>query len=239
MPSNLKKIAAPQVHIVDYSTVYAKSLDFFKKYCIIIIAIRFRNTKLKVYYNETEKNMNIGPKIKQLRMLNGLTQEELADRSELSKGFISQLENDVTSPSIATLEDILQCLGTTLSEFFSEEDSHVQKVFGPEDYFEKKDDELGSMTEWIIPNAQKNMMEPIRLTLAAGGHVSRQSARRGGIRICPERRNCYYDWQRTLESQGGGVVLLHSRQKALHYFEERSRNSVGERAAEFLKEKWL
>ena len=29
-------------------------------------------------------------------------------------------------------QDILQCLGTTLSEFFSEEDSHVQKVFGPE-----------------------------------------------------------------------------------------------------------
>lgn len=48
-----EKIAAPQVHIVDYSTVYAKSLDFFKKYCIIIIAIRFRNTKLKVYYSET------------------------------------------------------------------------------------------------------------------------------------------------------------------------------------------
>lgn len=114
--------------------------------------------------------MDIGPKIKQLRMLNGLTQEELADRSELSKGFISQLENDVTSPSIATLEDILQCLGTTLSEFFSEE-PQSQKVFGQEDYFEKTDEELGSKTEWIIPNAQKNMMEPIRLTLEAGGET--------------------------------------------------------------------
>ena len=48
--------------------------------------------------------MEIGSKIKELRMKNGLTQEELADRSELSKGFISQLENDVTSPSISTLE---------------------------------------------------------------------------------------------------------------------------------------
>ena len=114
--------------------------------------------------------MDIGHKIKQLRMLNGLTQEELADRSELSKGFISQLENDVTSPSIATLEDLLQCLGTTLSEFFSEE-PQTQKVFGQEDYFEKTDEELGSKTEWIIPNAQKNMMEPIRLTLAAGGET--------------------------------------------------------------------
>ena len=56
--------------------------------------------------------MEIGKKIKELRTLKGLTQEELADRAELSKGFISQLERDLTSPSITTLMDILQCLGT-------------------------------------------------------------------------------------------------------------------------------
>ena len=57
--------------------------------------------------------MDIGLKLKELRILKGLTQEELADRAELSKGFISQLERNLTSPSIATLMDILQCLGTT------------------------------------------------------------------------------------------------------------------------------
>lgn len=113
--------------------------------------------------------MDIGSKIRELRILNGLTQEELADRSELSKGFISQLENDVTSPSISTLEDILQCLGMTISEFFSRDAEPPQTVFGNEDYFEKKDDELGNATTWIIPNAQKNIMEPIRLSLKAGG----------------------------------------------------------------------
>lgn len=113
--------------------------------------------------------MDIGAKIKELRILNGLTQEELADRSELSKGFISQLENDLTSPSISTLEDILQCLGMTISEFFSKEEAPGQVVFGENDYFEKVDDELKNKTEWIIPNAQKNMMEPIRLTIKPGG----------------------------------------------------------------------
>ena len=112
--------------------------------------------------------MDIGSKLKEIRTLKGLTQEELADRAELSKGFISQLERDLTSPSIATLMDILQCLGTTVSEFFQEEPED-QIVFQNEDYFEKIDSELGSKTEWIIPNAQKNMMEPIRLTLAPGG----------------------------------------------------------------------
>ncbi len=112
--------------------------------------------------------MEIGEKLKDLRNRNGLTQEELADRAELSKGFISQLERDLTSPSIQTLQDLLQCLGSSLSEFFREE-SEEQIVFSKEDYFEKQDTELKNLIQWIIPNAQKNEMEPILLTLQAGG----------------------------------------------------------------------
>ena len=112
--------------------------------------------------------MNIGRKIKELRMQKGLTQEELANRSELSKGFISQLERDLTSPSIASLIDILQCLGTNLEEFFANT-TPEQVVFKQTDYFEKKDIELKNEIRWIIPNAQKNMMEPILLILEPGG----------------------------------------------------------------------
>ena len=112
--------------------------------------------------------MDIGSKLKEIRTLKGLTQEELADRAELSKGFISQLERNLTSPSIATLTDILQCLGTTLGEFFNETPEE-QVVFGKADYFEKYDAELKNEIRWIIPNAQKNMMEPILITLEAGG----------------------------------------------------------------------
>ena len=112
--------------------------------------------------------MQIGAKLKELRILKGLTQEELADRTELSKGFISQLERDLTSPSIATLMDILQCLGTSIGEFFNETQEE-QIVFSKQDYFEKIDTELHNEIKWIIPNAQKNVMEPILLTLEAGG----------------------------------------------------------------------
>lgn len=112
--------------------------------------------------------MNIGTKIRDLRILNGLTQEDLADRAELSKGFISQVERDLTSPSIATLVDILQCLGTNIGDFFCEV-TEEPVVFKDEDYFIKTDQELGNEIKWIIPNAQKNMMEPILLTLQKGG----------------------------------------------------------------------
>jgi transcriptional regulator with XRE-family HTH domain len=114
--------------------------------------------------------MEIGQKIKRLRVGLNLTQEELADRTELSKSFISQVERDLTSPSIATLVDILQALGTDLKEFFDDETDR-QIVFHEGDFFEKVDEEAGIRTEWIIPNAQKNEMEPIRVTLDAGGRT--------------------------------------------------------------------
>lgn len=109
--------------------------------------------------------MDIGERLRRLRMENALTQEELADRSELTKGYISQLERNLSSPSIATLIDILEALGTTISEFFNEQPAE-QIVFGADDWFEKIADD--HTIEWIIPNAQKNEMEPIIITLHPG-----------------------------------------------------------------------
>jgi len=80
--------------------------------------------------------MQIGAKIRQLRIANQMTQEELADRAELSKGFISQIENDLTSPSINTLVDILQCL-VRIEDFFSDSEDK-QIVFREKDYFSKQ-----------------------------------------------------------------------------------------------------
>jgi len=110
--------------------------------------------------------MNIGSKIKHLRTQKELTLAELASRCELTKGFLSQLERDLTSPSIATLSDILEALGTSLSEFFRE-DKNEKLVFKAQDFFV---DERDSCTiHWIVPNTQKNQMEPLLLELPQGG----------------------------------------------------------------------
>ncbi|MBQ8556326.1 MAG: cupin domain-containing protein [Clostridia bacterium] len=113
--------------------------------------------------------MDIGEKLRQLRLQRGLTQEDMADRCELSKGFISQVERNLASPSIATLKDMLECLGSSLSQFFSE-DKNEKTVFAPQDMFVKEDAEdlRGSIT-WLIPDAQKNSMEPILVEIGEGG----------------------------------------------------------------------
>lgn len=102
--------------------------------------------------------MDIGKKIRDLRNTLNLSQEELANRCDVTKGYISQLENDLTSPSLATLVDILLALGTTLKEFFND-DSDEKIVFNSKDYITKEED--GYSMTWLVNNAQKNEMEPV------------------------------------------------------------------------------
>ncbi|MBQ1505913.1 MAG: helix-turn-helix transcriptional regulator [Erysipelotrichales bacterium] len=110
--------------------------------------------------------MNIGTRIRELRIKSNLTQEELASRTELTKGFLSQLENDMASPSVATLQDIVEALGTDMSSFFREEPQNAE-VFREDDYFEDERD--NTTIRYIVPNAQKNEMEPILVEFEPGG----------------------------------------------------------------------
>ena len=123
--------------------------------------------------------MDIGEKLRQLRLQRGLTQEDMADRCELSKGFISQVERNLASPSIATLTDMLECLGSSLSQFFSEAKDE-KTVFAPQDMFVKEDPESlrGSIT-WLVPDAQKNAMEPILMEIGPGGESAPLSPSEG------------------------------------------------------------
>ena len=123
--------------------------------------------------------MLIGEKIKSLRLQRGLTQEELADRCELSKGFISLLERDLTSPSIATLQDILMSLGSDLSAFFAHS-AENKIVFGDDDISVKEDPEtIKGSIRWLITTAQKNVMEPILVELGPGGMTELQDPHEG------------------------------------------------------------
>ena len=123
--------------------------------------------------------MDIGATLRALRLSRNLTQEDLADRCELSKGFISQVENNLTSPSIATLRDMIECLGTTLKQFFSET-AQEKVVYSDQDMFEKEDmDLLRGRIVWLVPSAQKNRIEPMLVTLGPGGRTAEIPAHAG------------------------------------------------------------
>jgi transcriptional regulator with XRE-family HTH domain len=121
--------------------------------------------------------LKIGERLKRLRMVNSLTQEELASRADLTKGYISQLENDATSPSIATLKVILDVFGVSMQEFFSETDDEAV-VYGRDVRVKATDDEK-IMVELLVPGAQHRDMDPVLVTLPPGGEMEEQPFHEG------------------------------------------------------------
>ena len=68
-----------------------------------------------------------------------------------------------------TVESLVGVEKAILHLYVATSDLHEQIVFGKQDYFVKEDTEYKNEIKWIIPNAQKNTIEPIYLTLQAGG----------------------------------------------------------------------
>jgi transcriptional regulator with XRE-family HTH domain len=113
--------------------------------------------------------MQIGKKIKNLRVKKGLTQEELGERTDLSKGYISQLERDLSSPSLETFFSLLEVLGCTPREFFNEDEREQKVVYEEDDQTSFVDEERGYRIQWLVPESNEKEMEPIRLILESRG----------------------------------------------------------------------
>lgn len=111
--------------------------------------------------------MKIGKKLKNLRVKHNLTMQELADRCDLSKGFISQIEHDLSSPSIDTLMTILEVYDLNLADFFNE--TEIEKKFVFKNHEVSVLDEDKYQVKWLIPSAQKLNLEPIIMTLKPFG----------------------------------------------------------------------
>ena len=108
--------------------------------------------------------MQIGYKLKNLRRQKNLTQEELAERTDLSKGYISQIESNHASPSMETFLNLIEVLGTSASDFFKEPSD--EKVLYKKDEQTIYDEyDKGYILNWLVANSNEFDMEPLILTL--------------------------------------------------------------------------
>jgi transcriptional regulator with XRE-family HTH domain len=110
--------------------------------------------------------IDIGARIKHLRQINGLAQADLAERAGLTKGAISQVERNLTSPSVANLFEILSALNETPSSFFADVDE--EKVL-----FRKSDALPSEITGYkafdtLLPKSRYRSIVAYRATIAPG-----------------------------------------------------------------------
>lgn len=72
---------------------------------------------------------DLGARLKQVRQAAGLSQRALAQRAGVPHGQISLVENNRSSPTIASLRKILEGVPTSMRQFFEDDGKSDEQVF--------------------------------------------------------------------------------------------------------------
>lgn len=70
----------------------------------------------------------LGASLRRLREQQGISVRGLAERANISPSFVSQIETGQCSPSISSMEKIVQALGVTMGQFFLSANQHPVSI---------------------------------------------------------------------------------------------------------------
>lgn len=114
--------------------------------------------------------MDIGHKLRTIRQERGLSQRELAARAGLTNGTISLIEQNRTSPSVASLKSLLDAIPISMAEFFSTlEDTGSPKVFyKASEFTEIAPTSAGNVSLRQLGNAERHALQVLYETYPPG-----------------------------------------------------------------------
>jgi len=113
--------------------------------------------------------LSIGQNVAKRRKEKGLTLQQLAGKVHLTAAFISQIEHDKASPSIATLKTIAHALDAKVIDFFADELLQDPVVTTPKQWSRVLIPGWQSDTKRLVKIVASKRMEPFLTTIKPGG----------------------------------------------------------------------
>ena len=120
---------------------------------------------------EQELELAIGIRIRKLRMDKGLTLDDLANASGVSRAMISRIERAEASPTASLLARICAALGLSLSVFFAEE-SKAEPLCRWQDQQVWRDPETGYLRRAVSPPGTRSDIDIVEVEFPPGARVS-------------------------------------------------------------------
>ncbi len=111
--------------------------------------------------------LQLGPRIRSLRQARHETLRELAERAGVTESFLSQVEREVTSPSIASVQRIARALDLGIAELFVEEPP-IGRVVRREERRRIAYQGLNAVDEFLT-SGRDGRLQVILTTLQPGG----------------------------------------------------------------------
>jgi transcriptional regulator with XRE-family HTH domain len=134
--------------------------------CFGVLSDRRRSVhRMKDPLTSNDGSPQIGRRLRQFRLRRNLSIQTVADESELSKGFISQLERDLASPSVASLVRVCEVLGIEVGALFEPSTSNlIRSDERPRINFGGK-----GVEEWLLTPAAQRDFQAILSQIEPGG----------------------------------------------------------------------
>lgn len=118
-----------------------------------------------------EFETQLGDKMKVLRIRRGLTLDQLAQASGVSRAMISRVERGEASPTAALLARLCAGLGTTLSAFFADADADVTPLCRAKDQPRWRDPESGYLRRSVSPPSVESRTGIVEVEFPPGAEV--------------------------------------------------------------------
>ncbi|WP_274918069.1 helix-turn-helix domain-containing protein [Streptomyces sp. WZ-12] len=125
----------------------------------------------------------IGQFLRRERLERGITLEKLAEKTGLSRSYLSNVERDVNSPTINTLRTIVDALGTTLSRLFHAIDRERRVVTRPDDRVELTRAGVEGVRYALLNPKHGGKLDLMRLEVAPGASSGSNPHSHGGEEV--------------------------------------------------------
>jgi transcriptional regulator with XRE-family HTH domain len=130
--------------------------------------------------------MNLGTLIRKYRKEKKLTLKNVAEKASISEGFLSQVENDVNSPSVDTLVRICNAIGVNAGDLLSQVSKQEKIVLIRKSEWDDIDlSHTGFVTRRFFPPEDRTVIDSSILVVKAGKSIPvRKNIKNGQEVLC-------------------------------------------------------
>ncbi|MGW9593953.1 cupin domain-containing protein [Streptomyces chartreusis] len=132
---------------------------------------------------EPADSEGIGQYLRRERLERGFTLGQLAEKTGLSRSYLSNVERDVNSPTINTLRTIVDALGTTLSQLFHAVDRERRVLTRPDQRVELTRAGVKGVTYTLLNPKHGGKLEMLMLEVAPGASSGSNPHTHGGEEV--------------------------------------------------------
>ncbi|MBN2284353.1 MAG: helix-turn-helix domain-containing protein [Deltaproteobacteria bacterium] len=177
--------------------------------------------------------MNLGSILREKRKALKLTLRAVAEKAGISEGFLSQVENDVSSPSVDTLVNICNAIGIEAGEVLKEAEKKQRLVIIRQtDWEEVEFPASGFMTRRFFSPQDRKVIDSSVIAIEPG-------------RSIPARKNVK-NTQEVLCVLKGSVELFHGGETyvlfegdSVHYWSIQQREVISNRSGDLAIVLWV